>query len=230
MGCEAVDSWTFAELVGAFLDLAIAYFLLCGSTSAYIISKFLRLFGLSLPCPCNGLFGKPSKSKPKKCPQGILMECPFEKISDVHLLVNSKFPFNSILASESNSPLSLELLKKKNAKTEHVAFEGKTSCGLSKENSGRESSFREKGFNVKAKVVTNQKLRHGIRCRRKYDINNDKSSSVSSLNPLLSDVHSVSESLASISKMGIEIMESSGDNGHMRGEDFDCKSKLFLPN
>ncbi|KAK8281263.1 hypothetical protein V6Z12_D09G226900 [Gossypium hirsutum] len=62
MACEVINSWTFNGLAGAFLDLFIAYILLCGSSIAYLASKLLGLFGLSLPCPCNGLFGYPNKN------------------------------------------------------------------------------------------------------------------------------------------------------------------------
>uniref|UniRef100_A0A7N0UNC9 X8 domain-containing protein n=1 Tax=Kalanchoe fedtschenkoi TaxID=63787 RepID=A0A7N0UNC9_KALFE len=41
MSCSVIRSWTFSKLVGAFLDLAIAYVMLCGSTVAYFASKFL---------------------------------------------------------------------------------------------------------------------------------------------------------------------------------------------
>ncbi|KAG7995483.1 hypothetical protein I3843_01G112100 [Carya illinoinensis] len=59
MTCGEIHSWTFSGLVGAFLDLGIAYLLLCASTLAYLASKFLGLFGLCLPCPCKGLFWNP---------------------------------------------------------------------------------------------------------------------------------------------------------------------------
>ncbi|KAJ6403782.1 hypothetical protein OIU84_012062 [Salix udensis] len=43
MASRAVHSWTLADLISAFLDLAIAYVLLCGSACAFILSKF-RVF------------------------------------------------------------------------------------------------------------------------------------------------------------------------------------------
>lgn len=91
MPCQVISCWTFSTLVGAFLDLAIAYFLLCGSALAYFASKFLGLFGLSLPCPCNGLFGNPNMAK-----------C-LQKVSSVQLSVKRRFPFNSIWNYDDNS-------------------------------------------------------------------------------------------------------------------------------
>ncbi|KAL4308106.1 hypothetical protein GQ457_01G023210 [Hibiscus cannabinus] len=93
MACNAISSWTFAALVGAFLDLFVAYLLLCGSTLAYLASKFLGLFGKSLPCPCNGSFGYPHK---KKCYQSMLVNSPHLKISSVRSSVKEKLPFDSI--------------------------------------------------------------------------------------------------------------------------------------
>lgn len=106
MACEVViDSWTISELVGAFLDIAIVYFLLCGSTLAYFTSRFLRLFGLSLPCPCNGRFANPTKNGDNvntKCLQRFLVDCPAQKIGDVQGLVMKKFPYDLILADKSD--------------------------------------------------------------------------------------------------------------------------------
>ncbi|TYH24774.1 hypothetical protein ES288_A03G116700v1 [Gossypium darwinii] len=93
MACNAINSWTFTALVGAFLDLSIAYLLLCGSTLAYLASKFLGLFGKSLPCPCNGSFGHPHKNN---CFQSMLVNNPHLKISSVQSSVKKKIPFYSI--------------------------------------------------------------------------------------------------------------------------------------
>ncbi|KAE8714551.1 hypothetical protein F3Y22_tig00110195pilonHSYRG00175 [Hibiscus syriacus] len=88
MACNEMNSWTFAGLVGAFLDLSIAYLFLCGSTLVYLASKFLGLFGLSLPV--NGLFGYLEK---KKCIQAMLVHNPSLKISPVQYSIMKKLPF-----------------------------------------------------------------------------------------------------------------------------------------
>ncbi|KAK8682347.1 hypothetical protein V6N13_054736 [Hibiscus sabdariffa] len=92
MACNEMNSWTFTGLVGAFLDLSIAYLFLCASTLAYLASKFLGLFGLSLPCPFNGLFGYLEK---KNCIQAMLLHDPSLKISSVQYSVMKRLPFDS---------------------------------------------------------------------------------------------------------------------------------------
>lgn len=44
MACQAMHSWAFIGLLGAFLDLAIAYLLLCASTLAFFASNVLGFF------------------------------------------------------------------------------------------------------------------------------------------------------------------------------------------
>ncbi|KAL9688420.1 hypothetical protein QQ045_032841 [Rhodiola kirilowii] len=93
MDCEAIHSWSFSRLVGAYLDLAITFLLLCGATLAYAASRFLAFFGMSLPCPCNGMFGDPNKDL---CLQKFLLEHPTQNISAVQMSVKSKFPFDMV--------------------------------------------------------------------------------------------------------------------------------------
>ncbi|PIN13907.1 hypothetical protein CDL12_13469 [Handroanthus impetiginosus] len=92
MACEAVQMWSLSGLVAAFLDLAIAYLLLCASVVAYFASKFLGFFGLNLPCPCDGVFlNIHSKSL---CLSRLLVDFPNQKVSNLQLSVKQKFPFN----------------------------------------------------------------------------------------------------------------------------------------
>ncbi|KAI3704251.1 hypothetical protein L1987_74467 [Smallanthus sonchifolius] len=70
--------WTFSTLVGAFVDLFIAYFLLCGSTVALFAVKFL------------GLLGSDYTSL-------LLVDYPTDKVSAVELSATTKFPFDSVL-------------------------------------------------------------------------------------------------------------------------------------
>lgn len=103
MSCDAIiHCWTFGGLVGAFLDLGIAFFLLFASTIAYLASKFLGLFGLCLP-------GDPIR-------QRALVEWPPEKTASVLLLAKHKFPFNSIWADTDSDPEH----PKRNHKKRHV--------------------------------------------------------------------------------------------------------------
>ncbi|CAL9114941.1 unnamed protein product [Musa acuminata var. zebrina] len=73
--CGAIRSWTLPSLVGAYLDLALAYLFLCGDFLTYLASKFLALFGLSLPCSCRD-------------------EYLVRKIEGVHVAVRGRFPFD----------------------------------------------------------------------------------------------------------------------------------------
>lgn len=84
--------WSLSGLVAAFLDLAVAYLLLCASSVVYLTSKFLGFFGLNLPCPCDGMFTSiPSKAL---CYNRLLIDFPTEKVSDVQLCVKQRFPFS----------------------------------------------------------------------------------------------------------------------------------------
>lgn len=93
MACHALQMWSLSGLVAAFLDLTIAYLLLCASAAAYFASKFLGFFGLNLPCPCDGMFiNVHSRSL---CFNRLLVEFPIQKLSDVQLSVRQKFPFSN---------------------------------------------------------------------------------------------------------------------------------------
>ncbi|MBA0612381.1 hypothetical protein Godav_012984 [Gossypium davidsonii] len=93
MACNVMNPWTFTGIVGAFLDLFIAYLYLCGSTLVYLASRFLGLFGLSLPCPCNGLFGYLEK---KNRFQATLVHDPCLRISPVQYSIMKRLPFDAI--------------------------------------------------------------------------------------------------------------------------------------
>ncbi|XP_010532785.1 PREDICTED: uncharacterized protein LOC104808713 isoform X2 [Tarenaya hassleriana] len=99
MPCQEIQSWTFKGLMAAYVDLAVAYLLLCASSLVYLSSKFLGLFGLSLPCPCDGLFSDPSENK---CFQEVLGNQPVRKISSVQWSVKGKIPFDSAVSLEQN--------------------------------------------------------------------------------------------------------------------------------
>lgn len=94
MRCQEVKSWTFKGLVAAFIDLSVAFSLLCASFIVYVTSKFLGLFGLDLPCPCDGLYSE--------CFQESLRNLPVKKISSVQRSVKNRTPFDSILYKEGN--------------------------------------------------------------------------------------------------------------------------------
>ncbi|KAI3915602.1 hypothetical protein MKX01_015427 [Papaver californicum] len=111
MASHPIHSWTFSSLVGAFLDLSLAYLLLCGSALVFITCKFLSVFGLYLPCPCNGFFF----NDPTRCVNRFLIDNPSTKISSVHMSVITKFPFDSILMKDQQGrQLNLKLVRDHN--------------------------------------------------------------------------------------------------------------------
>ncbi|CAN6447774.1 unnamed protein product [Victoria cruziana] len=110
MACKEIRTWTFCSLVGAFLDLGLTYLVLCGSTIAFFAAKFLGLFGLSLPCPCNGLFGDPNSGNSCRCIQRMLVEYPARRISSVQMLAQRRFPFDRIFV-KGDCTSNLQLLE-----------------------------------------------------------------------------------------------------------------------
>lgn len=206
MACQEIRSWTFGGLVGAYLDLAIAYLLLCGSTLAFFASKFLSFFGLSLPCPCNGSFGNPNGDN---CLQKFLVDYPTERVSYVHFCVKSKFPFNSVWANEGRSHPNWKLLKERHSDDGDVRLEGEASCSScwdvtrSPDMAGKVSISRngtsggmktpaliEGRSDIKGKRVGDQRPRVGVRRRRRVAADFGKFSSVSSYDPPRLDVPS----------------------------------------
>ncbi|XP_010527232.1 PREDICTED: myosin-binding protein 3 [Tarenaya hassleriana] len=89
MGPRECNKWAFSGLVVAFLELAIAYSLLCGSAVVFLASKFLLAFGLDMPCPCSGILGYKSK---EMCLHRLLFEWPLRKIYMIQKLANDRLP------------------------------------------------------------------------------------------------------------------------------------------
>ncbi|KAL6548524.1 hypothetical protein OROGR_008945 [Orobanche gracilis] len=92
MACQDVQTWSLSGLVAAFLDLAIAYSLLCASAAAYLASKLLGCLGFNLPCPCHQIFSQINGKN--FCLNKLLIDIPTHKISDVQLSVEHRFPFH----------------------------------------------------------------------------------------------------------------------------------------
>eukprot|EP00268_Persea_americana_P040603 TRINITY_DN4038_c0_g1_i2.p1 TRINITY_DN4038_c0_g1~~TRINITY_DN4038_c0_g1_i2.p1 ORF type:complete len:786 (+),score=191.54 TRINITY_DN4038_c0_g1_i2:293-2650(+) len=145
-----LNSWTLSTLVGAFLDLGLAYLLLCCSALAFFAAKFLAIFGLSLPCPCNGLFGDPNNFN---CLQRLLVDAPTQKIASAHASVRGRFPFNCIWAADDRQ-FNLKLIEDKplGDATPLLEFEGEGSCS---------SNERKRGWLQRAQLA---KLGGGV-CR-----------------------------------------------------------------
>ncbi|GFZ10667.1 zein-binding protein [Actinidia rufa] len=227
MACRAIHSWTVSGLVGAFLNLAIAYIVLCASTLAFFASKFLGFFGLSLPCPCNGHLGTQNGNY---CLQSLLVDFPVETVSSVQLSVKSKFPFDSIWTNDRDYQLNLKLIRDRdNCVNGFVEIEGEASnssiSGAGKlqndvverdlvlrNESGRELDvvnssllMKEGRFDLKGKGTLNLRPRSGLRRRRKGLTGYAKVSPVLSLDPSCADTQSHS----SISHKGNKAIECS---------------------
>ncbi|XP_010550886.1 PREDICTED: myosin-binding protein 3-like [Tarenaya hassleriana] len=81
--------WTFCGVVIAFLELALAYYLLCGSAFVFVASKFLLVFGLDMPCPCSGILGYKNKDL---CLHKLLFGWPLTKIHTIQNLSVYRLP------------------------------------------------------------------------------------------------------------------------------------------
>lgn len=225
MACRAMYMWNLSDLIGAFVDLAIAYFLLCASVVAYIASKFLGFFGLCLPCPCCVL-GRPTFSNRNYCIQRLLIDCPTGKVSNVQLSVLNKFPFNAFgIENDPNSNFGGYMIEGKNRNTGNGyvgMIEGEGSCSsVSDARKGPDvkmldwepdrridgSIVGEGGFDVKGKGVMDERAR-GLLRRQRGGSHSERNSSVASCDPQLGDVCGGYSSLSdSIGEGGTEMVE-----------------------
>lgn len=163
--------WTFESLVGAFLDLFIAYFLLCGSTIALFAIKILGLFGLTLPSAYDiSTF------------RNLLVDYPTERVSCVQYSVIRKFPFDAIFSranSTNNGNENDDGVNLDNGGVNGNRFrelEGEASC--SSKSDARKVVRNE--VDVKGKAGLNYRMRGGFRRRRRGGFDSGKESSVSS--------------------------------------------------
>lgn len=207
MACQVVvHSWTFSGLVGAFLDLAIAYLLLCCSAVAFFVGKFLGVFGMSLPCPCNGLFGYPYRGP---CLQRLLVDFPTETVSSVQLSVKSKFPFDAILARNDNCQLNFKLVRNRKLNDGGLEFEGEASYSSFSDPRRSQQSLSGSDsiakFDLKGKGTASQRQRCGLRRRRRGSVDYGKLTSGSYYDHMRSDVRVVHRSPSDPSKIGSEL-------------------------
>lgn len=97
MSLHEIHPWTLSGLLGAFLDLALVYVLLCISATAFIPCKILKMIGLFLPCPCSGFYGRQNANL---CFRRLLFNWPKRKISSVLHFVKTRFPFDLLLVDD----------------------------------------------------------------------------------------------------------------------------------
>ncbi|KAL4578438.1 hypothetical protein LXL04_014561 [Taraxacum kok-saghyz] len=182
MSRQGTRFWTFNSLVGAFLDLSLAYFLLCGSTIAFFAGKFLGFFGLSLPSPSNGFVGIPNSDL-----NSLLVDYPTEKISAVQYSVTRKYPFDSVFFSIQKSNAGDGLILKGSERLKELEGEGSSSSISDARNVIKNETDdsggkidKQKGFDMKGKGVLSYRARGSFRRRKKANHDSGKRSSVSS--------------------------------------------------
>ncbi|CAH1436366.1 unnamed protein product [Lactuca virosa] len=182
MSRQGTRFWTFNSLVGAFLDLSIAYFLLCGSTIAFFAGKFLGFFGLSLPSPSHGFFGIPNSDL-----NSLLLDYPTDKISAVQFSVTRKFPFDSIFFSVPNCNASDGLNLGRGERVKELEGEASSSSISDARKAVKNETDdagvkieKERGFDMKGKGALNHRVRGSFRRRKKSSLDSGKRSSVSS--------------------------------------------------
>ncbi|GMN50323.1 hypothetical protein TIFTF001_019482 [Ficus carica] len=153
MAVREIRPWTLCGLIGAFINLALAYFLLCTSTFLFLPSKFLRFVGLHLPCPCFGIFGFRNGYL---CWHRLLIDWPVGSIRSVQMLVKSRFPFDLVWFRDEDREIRVV----------ELGGEGSSSSVSSQRNQNLIDS-RDSGCKAKGKRVAALKQRLGIRQRRR---------------------------------------------------------------
>ncbi|KAL1162936.1 hypothetical protein V6Z11_A07G234600 [Gossypium hirsutum] len=168
-----IPSWTLIGLVRSFLDLTLAYFLLCGSTLGFFAWKFFHVFGIHLPCPCSGFFGYPNTNL---CWHKLLIQWPRTMIYSVQHQALDRFPFNSVLFNDSNAkPISAD----GKFGIGIIELEGEA-CSTSLSGLRLQTIVdKDSGYDAKGKRTINQKSKSGTRRRRRAASGNGKSSAVS---------------------------------------------------
>ncbi|KAI3411684.1 GTD-binding domain-containing protein, partial [Psidium guajava] len=165
MVSRGVRPWTLVGLVGAFLDLALAYLLLCASAFVFPASRFCSAFGIHLPCPCTGVLGFRSSSV---CLHRLLVEIPARKIYSVQSLVRSKFPFGSVVSEDESRSSNLMLVRDKKVENGVIDFSGEKLLSSLSRAASQNLNDGEIVHDVKGKgVVVNQKQRSGLGIRRR---------------------------------------------------------------
>ncbi|XP_057742691.1 probable myosin-binding protein 6 [Arachis stenosperma] len=154
MDLHESHSWTLGGLIGAFIDLVIAYFLLCGSAFAFFASKFFWFFGLFMPCPCKGSFGYMNSTF---CVHKLLFEWPSTKICSIQVMAVNRFPFDLVRVKGHSCGNDRDV----------VELEDEASCSSCSGPRLLPLVENENGYDAKGKRVMSLKRRSGIRRRRR---------------------------------------------------------------
>lgn len=173
MAFNTVRSWTIWSLTGAFIDLAIAYFLLCASAFVFFPHKFCNLLGLYLPCPCNGVFGYRNTCL---CWHKLLIDLPRRNILYVQTMIKSKFPFDLIWFHHQRCNSDRVLCSCRICDHGVLELENEACSSSFSGPKFQNLADRESGFDARGKKVMKQ--RYGTRRRRRSSLAYGKSSSM----------------------------------------------------
>ncbi|CAN8311271.1 unnamed protein product [Cochlearia groenlandica] len=125
MPCLDTQYLNFTSLIGAFLNLFVAYLLLCTSLFIHLVLRFLGFLGLPLPRFHNGRFG--DYANLKRCLQGDLINYATERISAVDRSIKSKIPFGSITSDDdTNRFVEMKLVRKNNGDVSNARVKDET--------------------------------------------------------------------------------------------------------
>ncbi|XP_022758662.1 uncharacterized protein LOC111305406 isoform X1 [Durio zibethinus] len=175
MVSRTIPSWTLIGLIRAFLDLALAYFLLCGSTLGFFAWKFYNVFGLFLPCPCSGFFGYQNRNL---CWHKLLIQWPRKKIHSVQKLALNRFPFILVWFNDQEWNSNANSIKDGRFGNGIIELEG-DACSSSTLGLRLQTTVdKESGYDAKGKKIINLKQKSGIRRRRRAAFGYGKSSPV----------------------------------------------------
>lgn len=168
MALQEIHSWTLGGVIGAFIDLFLAYFMLCGSVFTFFTYKFFSFFGFHLPCLCKGILGYRNRNF---CWHKLLFEWPVKKICSIEVMAAKMFPFDLVWVKKEHSSCNVndEVVEKTYDNCSRlVELEDETHCSSC---SGLSLVEKESRYDAKGKRDMNMKRKSGFRRRRRdsYD-------------------------------------------------------------
>ncbi|KAE9611098.1 putative GTD-binding domain-containing protein [Lupinus albus] len=191
MALQEIHTWTLGSLIRAFIDLVLAYFLLCGSAIAFFASKLCMFFGLYLPCPCKGSFLGYRNSN--FCMHKLLFEWPSRKICSIKVIAAERFPFDLGRMKSHSCNVRDKIVEDKTYDNNRlVELEDEASCSSCSGPNLLSLVDKENIYDAKGKRIINLKRRSGIRRRRRGNYDSAKFSSVVPSHNLQSEVASTS--------------------------------------
>lgn len=185
MASQETHSWTLGGLIGAFIDLVLAYFLLCGSAFAFFVFKWFRFVGVCLPCPCKGSFGFRNS---RFCVHRVLFEWPSRKICSIQVMAVKRFPFDLVRVKGHSCSANDKVVAESTHDNRVIELEDDASCSSCSVPRLLPLVDRENVYDAKGKRVMSVKRRSGIRRRRRGSYDCGKVSSAVPLENLQSDV------------------------------------------